>query len=307
MKFLFDTESVCKYGALPALVLAIHEADGNATAKDIAKLVGRDYVHVTKIIKSLKAAGAWGSCEKHNSTNGESCEKHNFLHESCEKHNSEVVKNTTFAVKSCEKHNSNNESCEKHNFSQEKERKQEKENFPPHPLYKEKEINKEKEANATKIRELINININNAHTREEQQNAVIVSRTNDDKTASELIAIDQHAKRHPLMLEQFCMNNYITPAVFAKLANEVATEWTLKGVTHTNDADARQHFFNTIRLRAADLRRDQPKQRPLKLTWSPNEPLTLPADATDEERAAFLAEVDRRDKEFHKNDNQLPF
>lgn len=189
--------------------------------------------------------------------------------------------------------------------NQEKERKQEKENFPPHPLYKEKEINKEKEANAMTA---INIIGENAHTREEQQSAAIVPReTSDDKTTSELIAIDQHAKRHPLMLEQFCMNNYITPAVFAKLANEVATEWTLKGVTHANIADARQHFFNTIRLRAAELRRDQPKQRPLKLTWLPNEPLTLPADATDEERAAFLAEVDRRDKEYHKNDNDLPF
>lgn len=153
----------------------------------------------------------------------------------------------------------------------------------------------------------INIIGENAHTREEQQNAVIVSSENDDKTTSELIAIDQHAKRYPLMLEQFCMNNYITPAVFAKLANEVATEWTLKGVTHASEADARQHFFSTIRLRAAELRRAQAKQRPLKLTWLPNEPLTLPADATDEERAAFLAEVDRRDKEFHKNDDKLPF
>lgn len=271
MNVTINTELFRTLGITPAVVLAICQTSPYLSTRLIAQMLGRDYSRTAAIVRDLKKRG--------------------YLQ------NAQFMQNAEKVMQNAQHEIMQN--------AQEKERKQEKENFPPHPLYKEKEINKEKDANNMTAKYIIG---ENAHTREEEQNAVIVPReTNDDKTTSELIAIDQHAKRHPLMLEQFCMNNYITPAVFAKLANEVATEWTLKGVTHASEADARQHFFNTIRLRAADLRRDQPKQRPLKLTWLPNEPLTLPADATDEERAAFLAEVDRRDKEYHKNDAQLPF
>lgn len=271
MNVTTNTDLIRTLGITPAVVLAVCEALPDISTRELAKLLGRDYSRTTAIVRDLRKRG--------------------FLQNA--KPDPEIMQNAKCEVMQNAKSLQN---------AKEKERKQEKENFPPHPLYKEKEINKEKEQNITAK----NIIGENAHTREKEQ--IIVSReTSDDKTTSELIAIDQHAKRHPLMLEQFCMNNYITPAVFAKLANEVATEWTLKGVTHASVADARQHFFNTIRLRATELRRDQPKQRPLKLTWLPNEPLTLPADATDEEREAFLKEVDRRDKEFHKNDDNLPF
>lgn len=67
-----------------------------------------------------------------------------------------------------------------------------------------------------------------------------------------------HARVHRAVLRQFLAIHKITPEEFERLSAEIATEWLMAGVTHKDNADARHHFMSLIRIKAQELRKNQP-------------------------------------------------
>lgn len=169
---------------------------------------------------------------------------------------------------------------------QQKETKKEKERVCPlNPIPIEKEINKEKEVEFINYHRFRDENAHtHTHTRGEENNevnAVIEVETETSVTpkaenkpnavtraralstldaVASVAAVAEHSNAHPALLEQFCMNNKITREEFATLANEIANEWQLKGTEHASTADARQHFFNLMRIKAREHRKHNPRQ-----------------------------------------------
>lgn len=66
--------------------------------------------------------------------------------------------------------------------------------------------------------------------------------------------IDDALNNHSALLEQFCMQNYITRDKFVELASAVVTEWELTDPPHDDISDAKRHLFSTVRIKAKELK-----------------------------------------------------
>ena len=303
MNVTTNTDLIKALGITPAVVLAVCQASPELTTREIAKLLGRDYSRTAAVVRDLKKRGFMQNAQP---------DPEIMQNAQCEvmQNAQHSAKCTTEIMQNAQPDPEIMQNAQKET---EKERKQEKETFPPYnPLYKEKEIKKEKEkesdydetrAHACEVAAAA-VDVKTELTSINQQ--PVITHLN---AAQSLEAVAQHAKLHPVALEQFCMSNYITADDFARLAEEIKTEWILTGVTSVNCYDARNHFYNTMRKKAAQLRQERAKTlgRTEKLTWSPDERLYLRPDCTEREREAYRQERERRARIEKENEKDLPF
>lgn len=299
MKVTINTDLIKTLGITPAVVLAVCQAYPELTTREIAKLLGRDYSRTAAVVRDLKKRGFMQNAQP---------DPEIMQNAQCE-----VVQNAQHYAKCTTESVQNAQFMQNAQKETEKERKQEKETFPPYtPLYKEKEINKEKDKESdddetcAHVREVAAAaaDVKTDLTSINQQS--VITHLNAEQS---LDAVAQHAKLHPVSLEQFCMSNYLTADDFARLAEEIKTEWLLTGVTSVSGYDARNHFYNTMRKKAAQLRQERAKTlgRTEKLTWSPDERLYLRPDCTEREREAYRQERERRARIEKENEKDLPF
>lgn len=69
--------------------------------------------------------------------------------------------------------------------------------------------------------------------------------------------------RHPQLLEQFCMAQYISLDQFKAFAEDVVNDWAMTGQKHNDITDAKKHLLATIRIMAANHR----ERKPTKDEW----------------------------------------
>lgn len=243
MEITFNTDIIAILGIVPAVVAAICNSCPELTTREIARLIGRDYSRTAGIIRDLKKRGFVQNAQP----------------------NPEIMQNAQCDVMQ------NAQIVQNAQNENENENEIEIEKFPPYPLYKDKDKDKAKEKeNANAVPREARARGKNAAGVEVsgvvvpvtgnvvQPSAQVGARVELSALQS-LQCVAEHAKAHPFMLEQYCLNTGITADEFTACAKKIQADWLVKGVTHANVYDARQHFYNQMRYVIADYRREHPR------------------------------------------------